>query len=327
MFFYEGLSCPYCHTRFEETDDIVACPTCGAPHHRDCWKEHGACAHADDHGTAQQWTRDKAFSDLGQNNAPKQHPCGNCGTDNSPYAEFCSHCGRPLQAENWQSQSEPAGQPFGTPPPFGEYAPFHSQPTGFGGINPDETVNGETAADLAAAVQTNTQYYLPRFRAMAQKNAKLSWNWAAFLIPSYWLLFRKQYLLGSLLLLMEITLSTLTMAAMFSYATALGTSRSVEEMVARLLEAAQTDPAMQNLVHFISAIGVVLLLMRLIVALFGNSWYLRHNIQMIRRCRDQYPEGYQAQVAAAGGTSFILALIGYMCMQTLPTMILMLIGV
>lgn len=326
MFFYEGLSCPYCDTAFEETDDIVACPACGAPHHRACWKEHGVCAHAADHGTERQWTRDGAYAESADDNPPRQHPCGNCGTDNSPYAEFCSHCGRPLDAEAWRSRSEDA-PPFQSPPPFGEYAPFRTQPSYYAGFSPDDRIQEETIADLAAVVQTNTPYYLPKFRSLSQKNAKLSWNWAAFLIPSYWLLFRKQYLLGSLLLLLEVTLSTLTMATLYSFASSFDTVSSSAELAMRLIEAAATDPYMQNVVHFIGAIGVLLLLTRLITAMFGNCLYMRHSLRLIRRSRTQYPEGYQAQLTAAGGTSFILALIGYMCMQTLPMMILMMIGV
>ena len=60
MFFYQGLACPHCNQAFDERDDIVACPVCGAPHHRDCWKEHGGCACAADHGTQRQWSRETA---------------------------------------------------------------------------------------------------------------------------------------------------------------------------------------------------------------------------------------------------------------------------
>ena len=31
MFFYEGYICPVCGKKFQESDDIVACPECGAP--------------------------------------------------------------------------------------------------------------------------------------------------------------------------------------------------------------------------------------------------------------------------------------------------------
>ena len=39
MFFYEGCQCPVCGKSFQESDDIVVCPQCGAPHHRECWKQ------------------------------------------------------------------------------------------------------------------------------------------------------------------------------------------------------------------------------------------------------------------------------------------------
>ena len=55
MFFYEGYTCPVCKREFKETDDIVACPKCGAPHHRECWKLEGHCHYAEDHDTPRQW--------------------------------------------------------------------------------------------------------------------------------------------------------------------------------------------------------------------------------------------------------------------------------
>ena len=60
MFFYEGYTCPVCGEKFKESDDIVACPECGAPHHRDCWKKEGHCHFVADHGTDRQWVRPQA---------------------------------------------------------------------------------------------------------------------------------------------------------------------------------------------------------------------------------------------------------------------------
>lgn len=43
--------CPVCRKRFSDADDVVVCPECGTPHHRDCYKELGRCGlekyHAD----------------------------------------------------------------------------------------------------------------------------------------------------------------------------------------------------------------------------------------------------------------------------------------
>ena len=35
--------CPYCLNTIEEADSVVACDSCGAAHHRDCWVENGGC--------------------------------------------------------------------------------------------------------------------------------------------------------------------------------------------------------------------------------------------------------------------------------------------
>ena len=47
-----GNPCPYCGKNFESGDDIVVCPECGTPHHRDCYKEHSACANEEKHSEA-----------------------------------------------------------------------------------------------------------------------------------------------------------------------------------------------------------------------------------------------------------------------------------
>ena len=46
-----NAECPYCGRKFAEGDDIVVCPECGTPHHRECYKEHGSCANEERHGS------------------------------------------------------------------------------------------------------------------------------------------------------------------------------------------------------------------------------------------------------------------------------------
>lgn len=41
---FENKLCPVCSTSFKENDDIVVCPECGTPHHRECYKKLGECA-------------------------------------------------------------------------------------------------------------------------------------------------------------------------------------------------------------------------------------------------------------------------------------------
>ena len=48
---YINEKCPVCGKEFRQEDDIVVCPDCGTPHHRECYKQLGHCAHAEKHGS------------------------------------------------------------------------------------------------------------------------------------------------------------------------------------------------------------------------------------------------------------------------------------
>ena len=40
---YRGQHCPICGKEFCDGDDIVVCPECGTPYHRECYKTAGHC--------------------------------------------------------------------------------------------------------------------------------------------------------------------------------------------------------------------------------------------------------------------------------------------
>ena len=54
----EGLSCVYCKAYLLSDDDVVYCPVCGAPHHRECYESLGHCALEELHGTDRQYSRE-----------------------------------------------------------------------------------------------------------------------------------------------------------------------------------------------------------------------------------------------------------------------------
>ena len=54
---------------------------------------------------------------------------------------------------------------------------------------------------IKAYVQKNSEYYLLKWRLMAETYSKTSWNWAAFLLGGWWMVYRKMYLYTFLLLL------------------------------------------------------------------------------------------------------------------------------
>ena len=52
---YTGIPCAACGRLFEEGDDIVVCPVCGAPHHRECYEKLGHCALEERHALGEAW--------------------------------------------------------------------------------------------------------------------------------------------------------------------------------------------------------------------------------------------------------------------------------
>ena len=52
---YTGYHCPVCGKAFVQGDDVVVCPDCGAPHHRECYRRLGHCALEDKHASGAQW--------------------------------------------------------------------------------------------------------------------------------------------------------------------------------------------------------------------------------------------------------------------------------
>ena len=54
---FSEFQCPVCNKTFQDGDDVVVCPECGAPHHRECYEQNGHCFYED--------TRMYNFKDLG----------------------------------------------------------------------------------------------------------------------------------------------------------------------------------------------------------------------------------------------------------------------
>lgn len=314
MFFYEGYSCPVCKKPFTESDDIVTCPDCGAPHHRACWQQENRCFYAELHGTDRQWSREKheAEKATAENRETENSDtvfCPHCGRSNSPFAEFCSGCGQPLQARSWGYQSPPQGGGFS---PFGgtyrEYRPFRQATSPDGVEMPDDNVDmgGVTAGEMRQFVGQNGRYYLPRFLKFAQKNSHAGWNWAAFLLTPYWLWFRKQYFAGALVLIFQTLRTALSSYFLYKY---VGFSVSAGNV--SVLDLAQRLPNTAATNRWLIVLQVLLLVsltIRIVFGVFGNRFYYASAKRRIRRS----PMRNSADaLAASGGVSFGLGAAAY----------------
>ena len=304
MFFYEGQSCPVCGKHFGENDDIVACPQCGCPHHRDCWKQEGHCHFEADHGTPQQWAQGTVHT------APRKTTtaCPHCGCENPEFAEFCAGCGRELKPA--EPQTPPVGQ---YTPPTGNYTPpFRQQPfqvplqDPYGGVSREEQIEGVSVDQITELVGPNSAYYLPRFLKMSRGGSKVSWNWAAFLIPYNWLLYRKNIAWGALVFLFTQALSFISQMAMTPIEKALDMT-SQTAMMESMLKLAE-NPRMYLLMLIVSAVMFIDLLVRVLVALFGNYLYMRQIVKKAQQLQENPAPQYNRNFRTVGGTSFALAI-------------------
>lgn len=347
MFFYEGYSCPVCGKPFAETDDIVACPQCGAPHHRDCWKQEGHCHFAADHGTERQWTRpepqpaaDPAAPTAPQGapeTAPATHACPRCGSVNPEFAEFCAHCGQPLETSDWSSApggsrvppyANTAGQPYSSPagqPPYsgsyGEYAPFHMPVMDpYGGIPATETIEDVPVEELASTVGQNSAYYIPKFFSMSRGGSKQIWNWPAFLLTPYWLLFRKNYLSGGLVLLFFACKQVVMDVLAYTYVAPLLEASSGVTMF-DAIQSAMLRGELTSYMWITMLLLVADLLLRVVFGLIGNRLYMRTCIHRAKKLRAKNSYTYRTDLMTAGGTSFMLGAVAYAILQFISMLV------
>ena len=319
MFFYEGYTCPVCGENFKESDDIVTCPECGAPHHRDCWKKEGRCHFAADHGTERQWARTQPVEEAKPSEPAAGKVCPHCGEKNPEFAEFCSRCGQDLPASDWSSVPPP---PAGYAPPpypggaYGEYTPFR-MPTidPFGGVPKEETIEGVTVEDMASVTGMNSAYYVPRFYKMSKGGSKCSWNWPAFLLTPYWLLYRKNYWMGIVLMVLNV-IRTAISAYLLNVQILPVISPLLKEGVTvfdeyRILMNAFMGGELTIVMWVLALMGLADLLIRVFFGLSGNYWYMRTCVSRVKRLRGKKPDMFPAELTAAGGTSFLMGASAY----------------
>ncbi len=207
---YTHLKCPVCSEEFLEDSDVVVCPICGTPHHRECYKNLGRCANIDWHsenkiydaeleraameGEAIRLERERLAAEAREEqNAPIV--CTRCGQKNESTALFCNNCGMPLKSGF--ASGEPKGQPEPTRPQFFAANPFTPP-------DPNEEFDGVKGWKLAAVVRDNQFSFMPKFRAFTQTGKKVSFNVFSLIFAPYYFFYRKMYGIGILALLLDL---------------------------------------------------------------------------------------------------------------------------
>lgn len=302
----EGVSCVRCHAYLFPEDDIVYCPVCGAPHHRECYNQLGHCALEEFHGTDRQYDKVKAreeeqaaaeMPNTGEN-AEGLITCQMCHEKYDFALNACPKCGAPNIAK--------AG---------GSFVNFDF----LGGVPADYDIgDGITADEAKRFVAANTPRYIPKFAVLNAKN-KLSWNWLAFLFPCGWMLSRKMYKNGVIAGLLTV-ISSLFYLPFMNAIKNLGTTPG--ETQAQIMQSIYEHlPKMGAAVIAALLAGFVLnIAVRILSALFGDYLYKQYAISSIKTIRAE-SEDMDYDYRKKGGVNIFLFLLGTMAVQYLTALI------
>lgn len=185
MSLYENQKCPVCGVAFKSGDDIVTCPECGTPHHRQCYEKIGKCANASLHSTGFVYKRAQEPDTENQQQANQQQ----INQQQNPY--FIPPHGSSVQGGAQQNQNGYTHIPMNFGNQQGEKAGFV--------FKNDDKIDGVLLSDIITVIGANFLKFISKFK----KNKKMNWNWSAFIFGPYYLFFRKMNGPGTIFLTFE----------------------------------------------------------------------------------------------------------------------------
>ncbi len=300
--------CPICLAYLFEEDDVVHCPTCGAPHHRDCWQTVGRCGLEELHGTDKQYCATaKEEPQEEPQETPQGKVCPACGEKLDEGTRFCPFCGRPAEGDLFSPET---------------YGAAFSQA---GAIKKDSEIDeGVTVHDAAKAVAANPLRYITKFITLDKKR-KNSWNWAAFLLPGPWFAFRKMYRQSFVACAIQI-ISTIMLIPMN---TALASLPTPEQAKNYFELAAHYSGFYEQigLLPLIFGIGslIINLAVRIISAARADWIYKNHIISAVREIKNADRDKEEEISRKLSGVSFIGFLVAFAAIEFIPSIILMFI--
>lgn len=302
-----GEKCALCNAYLFEEDDVVYCPECGAPHHRECYAEVGHCALEQLHGTENQYQKPVKV---------KEKPAENKNSDDN-HMVLCEMCGEKYSA------SEDICPNCNTPNFTKTNAKFIKIDL-LGGVPSDMDLgDGVTANEAKMFVAANTQRYIPKFAGF-KLGKKASWNWAAFLFPCAWFSSRKMYSKGAIIGTLQIVFSMLLlpMQQAMSYFD-FSEAKNYFEMSEILM---QNFDKIGTVAIVTAFVGILLnFILHIICGIFADFSYKNRVITAVGEIKgeDDKFSAYRRK----GGVSLTAALIGIMAVEYLPSLFAMFIGI
>lgn len=298
--------CVVCGAYLFEEDDVVYCPECGAPHHRDCYNSVGHCGLEQYHQTAMQYDKQKENDKTAVQEEKTAEPetktveCSMCGTKYDASEKACPSCNAP----NFNRMG-------------GNFVNFDF----LGGVPGDLDIGeGVTADEAKRFVMSNTYRYIPKFAQM-NLGKRASWNWIAFFFPSGWFLSRKMYKYGFLAVALLIAFILPTIPFVYQMNSVIPSDIAGNY-------SAMMNWAQQNLTELVSPAltvfafvgGLLRLVLMILCGIFGDYIYRNHVIASVKVIKEN-SDDKDYDMRKKGGVSLWLMLLGIIIVEYLPSFV------
>lgn len=311
---YYGCPCEGCGKPLTLRDDIVVCPDCGAPYHRDCYEKLGRCIHSAAHAAGYEWKFPYQESEL--------CTCPACGERTLRSEEHCRCCGAVLPPEGAE---EPADRSEDPGEGSFDYSSFYRQfqETGTPSANPmkqayeaafgkEEAMDGIPCADWASYIGPASPAYMNTYCRMQLAHSKVSMSFSALLFGPFYFFYRKAWKPAFGFLAAELLLFVPTLISMM-------------QTTGSPLTAGISASALVVLSRIMSLLSFALMLVR---GLYGKWLYRRSAAARIRRIRAEFPDPEQrrAVLNAQGGVSIAACIGAFILLMIVGSLCSMLLG-
>ena len=210
---YTGTKCISCDEFFKDGDDVVVCPECGTPYHRECYIKEGQCINAELHEKGESWQPEyEDHTSDGEHGSAEPLKCIRCGAVNPPEGLFCNKCGMPLTGNQnterpFNDQKNMNGMPFGMPNQNGFNQGFAGNMGQAMVFDKDSDIDGVKLDDYAKYTGKNQFSFMANFIRFAKSGTKVSLNIGALIFPELYFFYSKMPKLGVLIMILSLILS------------------------------------------------------------------------------------------------------------------------
>lgn len=323
---FTKYSCPLCGQAFKDTDDVVVCPDCGIPHHRECWFNNGKCANSERHGIKEpievefkQVEQENNIENSTENSIEKNDE------NTSGNAQVFGYFGNTNLGENQEKE-----------PPQKIVQDIMNRLNN--NSQEEVVIDNHKLSFFAAAIGKNQEYYLPRFMLFEKVKKAFSWNIAGFFVPLAWTLYRKMYKLSALIFALYMVIFSISAVPLINneeYLNATQECLQEDPQYATKILAYQTGSADVTLTAkqaelyeimekieipvYIQVITYVLTIgLRIAMGVFGTYLYFKKLSKNLTKL--------EARASATGMTDEALKMLLYKKYGTLPIIICAIVG-